>query len=127
MNSYTSMVSAITRALVLLLFCVAACEAASPITLKSRSGYTGSAGQRFRFSIGIEPDTRNRLFCLEWASEASEGRSCDDLDGDKAPRTIWRDVTFRTGGEFNVVAWVRQNDERLIRSNIETILIMDRR
>ena len=116
----------LTRILAIFLFLVVACEGASSVSLKSRSGYTGSAGQRFRFSIGIEPDTRNRSFCLEWASEASEGRSCDDLDAERAPRIIWREVTFRTGGEFNVIAWVRHNDDKIITSNIETIRILDR-
>jgi hypothetical protein len=48
------------------------------------------------------------------------------LDAERAPLTIWRDVTFRTGGEFNIVAWVRQNDGTIVRSNIETIRITDR-
>ena len=101
-------------------------ETAARVQLRSRSGYTGQAGQRFRFYIGIERDARNRAFCLQWASEASEGSSCDTLEGDKAPRVIWREVTFRTGGEFNVIAWVTQADGTLIKSNIETIRLLDR-
>lgn len=122
------MVTPVLRTLAILFLLVAACEGASPVTLKSRSGYTGHAGQRFRFSIGIEQDARNRHFCLEWASQASEGRSCDDLDAERAPRTIWRDVTFRTGGEYNVIAWVRQSvdgADRIVKSNIETIILTD--
>ena len=120
------MVSLLARTFGIMCVLATVCSAAGPVTLKSRSGYTGSAGQRFRFSIGIEPDTRNRHFCLEWTSKASEGRSCDDLDAERAPRTIWREVTFRTGGEFNVIAWVRHNDDKIITSNIETIRILDR-
>jgi hypothetical protein len=111
--------------LVTLFFIVVACQGAGPVSLKSRSGYVGSAGQRFRFSIGIEPDIKNRLFCLEWASPSFSGSSCDTLEGDKAPRTRWREITFRRGGEFNVIVWIRQNDDKIIRSNIETIIIMD--
>jgi hypothetical protein len=36
---------------------------------------------------------------------------------------MWREITFRTGGEFNVIAWIRQNDDKVYVSNIETILI----
>lgn len=123
---YTSMVRLALRTLGTLLFLVIACEGASPVTLKSRSGYTGSAGQRFRFSISVVPDEKNRYFCLEWASDSFSGKSCDDLDAERAPLTIWREITFRTGGEFNVMAWIRQNDDRIIVSNIETIRILDR-
>lgn len=95
---------------------------ASPVELKSRSGYVGSLGSRFRFSISIERDPKNREFCLQWASTQSEGQSCDTLEGDKAPITFWREIIFRRGGEYNVIVRLRRNDSVLV-SNIETINI----
>ncbi len=97
-------------------------DGASPVHLTSRSGYIGSVGSRFRFRIAIEQDAKNRAFCLQWASEQSEGQSCDSLDGERAPATIWREVTFRTSGEYHVVASLRRSDQDHV-SNVETIRI----
>lgn len=111
------------RTVALLILLASVADGAGLVHLTSRSGYVGSVGSRFRFKISIERDARNRYFCLQWASTGSEGQSCDQLDGEAAPLTIWRDVTFRTGGEFNVIAWVRHNDDKVHVSNIETITI----
>ena len=114
------------RTLGFLLLLTVACQGASPVHLQSRSGYVGSVGSRFRFKVTIEPDTKNRVFCLQWASIDSEGQSCHTLDAELAPRTFWREITFRTGGEFNVIAKLQQNDEKILISNIETITIVSR-
>jgi hypothetical protein len=116
-------VRATLRILGVVLLLATVCEGAGIVHLDSRSGYVGNVGSRFRFKISIQRDAKNRLFCLMWASPASEGSSCDELAGEAAPLTIWRDITFRTGGEFNVMATVRQNDGKDHISNIETILI----
>jgi len=112
----------IRRALAILLLIPTLCFGAGSVELKSRSGYIGSVGARFRFSISIERDPKNRAFCLQWASVQSEGQSCDTLEGDKAPITFWREVTFRRSGEYNVIVKLERNDAILV-SNIETIRI----
>lgn len=122
------------RTLGFILLLVVTCDGASPVKLVSRSGYVGSAPTRFKFQTTIEFDSKNRMFCLEWASPEVSGNSCEELnttlDPDKPvekprPLTIWRDVTFRRGGEYNVIAVVRRSDNVDVVSNIETIRILD--
>jgi hypothetical protein len=110
------------RILAILLLIPTLCYGASPVQLKSRSGYMASVGARLRFAISIERNSKNRSFCLQWASVRSTGQSCDTLEGEKAPITHWREITFRRSGDYNVIVVLQQNDDTLV-SNIETIRI----
>lgn len=77
-----------------------------------------------RFHAKVEPDEHNRQLCFDWVSETAFGSGCTDLDGERAPLTTWRDVTFRTGGQFIVVARIERNDGHTYLSNIVTIRVL---
>jgi hypothetical protein len=77
-----------------------------------------------RFHAAVDPNEGNRQLCFDWASDTSSGQGCTSMAGDQAPVAYWRDITFRTGGEFIVTARIERNDGHTYLSNIVTIRVL---
>lgn len=112
------------RLLALLVLCTLSPlhAAPPPVSLDTLvSARMGRAPMTVRFRATVQPDQRNRQLCFDWVSDASSGQGCTPLEGDQAPLTTWRDITFRTSGEFIVSARLERNDGHTLLSNIVTI------
>ncbi len=111
--------------LVVSLINVTAFAKAQPVTLNTlHSALIGRAPMVVRFHAQVDPNEHNRRLCFDWTADLSSGRSCQDLAGADAPASYWKDITFRTSGEFVVSAWVERNDGHSYMSNIVDIRVL---
>ena len=62
-----------------------------------------------RLTLLIEPDKRNREYCLIYEGPVS-GSTCRELAGDKAERTRWVELKDLPAGEYVAQVKVGRND-----------------
>lgn len=110
--------------LVSLITCQAFAKQPPVVLTTIHSAMVGRAPMTVRFHATVLADEHNRQLCFDWVSDRSSGQGCTSLDGDRAPLTFWRDITFRTGGEFIVSARVERNDNHTYLSNIVVIRVL---
>lgn len=92
-----------------------AVAATPPVTLDIRV-QAGGAPFTTRARVTIEPNPANRMLCLRWAQVQGGGEqrtSCFSLDGETAPKTHWQFIKDLSSGKWEVVAYVRLNDESI--------------
>jgi hypothetical protein len=77
-----------------------------------------------KITLRIEPDARNRIFCVVYDSEGQSGQFCSDLQGADEVRTrelpLLKDLP---GGDYVAQAIVGREDGTEVRSNIEHWII----
>ncbi len=101
-------------------------SAVQPVELKTlHSASVGRPGMTVRFLALVVQDVRNRQLCFDWVADRASGSGCVSLEGDKAATTYWRDITFRTSGEFIVNARLERNDGHTLLSNIVVIRVLE--
>ncbi len=117
------------RALLLLVVSLLTAPAGAgpqPVVLStSHSAVAGIAPLTVRFRAAVDPNEHNRQLCFDWVSDAYSGQGCQTLDGARSPISYWREITFRTGGDFVVTARVERNDDHAYLSNIVVVHVLN--
>lgn len=89
-------------------------HAAADVALKAYPAFQIANRGFVRLTLTIEPDARNRSYCLFYEGSNS-GSQCRELDG-RAARTRWVELKDLPPGEYQAELVVTRNDGSVIRS-----------
>ena len=90
-------------------------HAAMPaVVLKASPTFQFAPGY-VRLTLIIEPDARNRFYCVSYEGTYS-GQTCRQLEGAEAARTRWIDLKDLPAGEYVGQASVGRNDGSVVNS-----------
>ncbi len=81
----------------------------APITL-TLEPHKGLSPLPISIIVHLTPDPRNRILCLGWGMDEWTNLSCQDLEGELAPKVYQFSRRLDEPGEWQIVAKVQRND-----------------
>jgi hypothetical protein len=107
------------------LFLSAALLAEPAVDLHVPAAVLGAPGN-MRVRISIQPDEKNRWGCFGWVQidGAAAKSSCWSIEGSAEAKTIYKNVVDLPAGDYELSAWVVQNDASIKRSILRTLRVI---
>lgn len=88
--------------------------------------HVGRAPLEVLAKIMLQKNEHNRSLCIEWDQLLDGGMGCQTVDGAEQAVTVWRHITLRLGGEYNITATVARDDGSLKQTIPITIQVLDK-
>lgn len=92
-----------------------------PAVLLSVTPAVVYAPATIQFKIIVEPNSNNRILCWGWDSEEGSFRSsCEELEGELAPKTYWFTYSDVGSGHYEAFAQVFRAPRALVAGTATT-------